>query len=144
MNNYVWNCHKTRGIAAVGIGYGVRLTLWPGPGDCSHHNSSLSSTHSCPGLGFHTPAFPPPGASASTEGTKKRPYIKDTVKSNWMWMISMRDDWGKGLKEIIITWPTHWQLYTRMDRIETYNSLYSYSVSKLLMFKWKKLNCISY
>lgn len=87
MNNNVWNCHKTRGIAAVGIGYCVRLTLWPGPGDCSHHMSSLSSTHSCPGSGFHTPASPPPGASTSTEGTKKKGQTLHILSSviEWKW-----------------------------------------------------------
>lgn len=70
-NNDVWNLHKTRGIAAIGIGCGIRLTLWPGPEDCIHRMLSLSSTRSCPGSGFHTPAFPPPGAATSTEGTKK-------------------------------------------------------------------------
>lgn len=120
MDNDVWNCHKTRGIAAIGIGYGIKLTLWPGPEDCIHRMLSLSSTHSCPGSGFHTPTFPPPGASTSTEETKKgHMYTKDTVKSNWIWKISMRVDWGRGLKEIIITRPTDWLFYTRMDRVET-------------------------
>lgn len=108
MNNYVWNCYKIRGIVVVGIGYGVRFILWFGFGDCSYYNSLFFLIYLCLGLGFYILVFLFFGVLVFIEGIKKRLYIKDIVKFNWMWMILMRDDWGKGLKEIIIIWLIYW------------------------------------